>query len=189
MDVLINFLVIFVASGITGVLSYMQSTKKGAAENESLQHTVSNQRQQIQRLEETVTNTNAVVEDQRLQIKRLNHFEELYTTLKEAHDGLKRDHDELKEKFEARDTAVQALKTDLTEKNSRVQDLEKQNHELFEANKQLAARVRAYEDFARLLGQTLAGAANRNEPGEAKDVLEPESTEPSSKETTNNDPE
>lgn len=62
---------------------------------------------------------------------------------------------------------IDRLQVDGSKKDEEIDRLKAQNHDLFEANKKLAATIQAYEQFARLMGRDLA-VAKGTEPGEHK---------------------
>ena len=158
MEELARFLAVFLVTILGAGISYRQSTRKGARRSQAHEAKSDLLEQDNRQLSSRVADLEIIVKDQRIQIATLSHFQMLYETLKQAHDGLKLDHDELKEKFEARDAAFQASKTELESKAGTIANLERQNNDLFEANKQLAARLSAYEQVFKLQGVVIQTA-------------------------------
>ena len=68
----------------------------------------------------------AVIDHLQKRVDKLAHYEELYNTLKEAHDGLKLDHEDLKAKFEAKVTAWKEVTDSLNNERARTAELERE---------------------------------------------------------------
>jgi chromosome segregation ATPase len=68
----------------------------------------------------------AVIDHLQKRVDKLAHYEELYNTLKEAHDGLKLDHEALKAKFEAKVTAWKEVTDSLNNERARTAELERE---------------------------------------------------------------
>lgn len=182
MEELAQFLGYFLVAIVTGYISYRQSTRKGAARSRaSEQETERLTRENVQ-LSRQIADNEIITRDMRQQLSTLSHFQMLYETLKEAHDGLKLDHEELKAKFEDKSQAWNVLKSDRDTKDIELAETKKQTAELFEANKTLVARCGAFERAFVLLGQKLT----EPEPSEAKQP-EPEVSETKSEEKVGND--
>lgn len=74
-------------------------------------------------------------------VDKLAHYEELYTTLKEAHDGLKRDHEELKALFEVKVAAWKEVTDSLNNERARVAQLEAELRREIERRKTAETRA------------------------------------------------
>lgn len=107
----------------------------------------------------------AVIEHLQKRVDKLAHYEELYNTLKEAHDGLKLDHEELKAKFEEKVTAWKEVTDSLNNERARAARLEADLKQ--EREKRHDAEVRAD-----VLLEALHAVRNGHRPEQALEPVE-----------------
>jgi chromosome segregation ATPase len=189
MDGIINVLVpIAVAIG-AGIAAYLKASRKQTQQGAKFQTDKDQLSSENVRLQKQVSDMGVILDDLRSQVAKLVHYQELYGTLKEAHDMLKRDHEELKAKFDEKAGEWQRVNTELATERERRGTLEHQNAELFEANKMLAHQVAAYERVFKIQGALLRQAETKADKtaetaGEVKADPDPEKSEGKSEEKT-----
>ena len=167
--------VVYLAVTLISVLSgYIRISRRSTALDTARQSETDQLRTDNTRLQKQLTDMEILLNDLRKQMITLSHFQVLYETLKEAHDGLKMDHDELKGRFEKKVEDWKIVQQELEAVKQERARLEKQNGDLFEANKALKIENNTYRQAIALLGIKLADDRETTEP---KPILEPQAGE------------